>query len=107
LATDISTAAASLVLLSQHALWQALVMMFVPSIVVSALFIRFGDFSKTKESPVGAYLRRHMTRTMEAVRFLGMGVAAVGAWYSAWWLVPVGIAIIGWGWAGGFLTAAK
>lgn len=103
LATDITTAIASLVLLSHHALWEALTVMFGPSIVVSALFIRFGDFSKTKGSPVGAYLRRYMTTAMQGVRFLGMGIAAVGAWRATWWLVPIGAAVIVWGWCGGFL----
>jgi|HubBroStandDraft_6_1064221.scaffolds.fasta_scaffold520254_2 hypothetical protein len=74
--------------------------MFGPSIVASAVLVRFGDFSKTRDSRVGAYLRRYMTKTMQGVRLLGMGVAAMGAWVHAWWLVPAGAAIVVWGWAG-------
>jgi hypothetical protein len=103
LATDISTAVASLVLLAEHRLGLALVVMWGPSILMSALLVGFGSFSETKESPVGAYLRRYMTEAMQGVRLLGMGVAAVGAWWSAWWLVPVGAAVIVWGWTGGWL----
>lgn len=103
LATDISTAVVSLVLLGQHRLWLASAVMFGPSIVASAVLVRFGDFSKTQVSRMGAYLRRYMTKTMQGVRLLGMGVAAVGAWTHVWWLVPVGAAVIVWGWAGGWL----
>ncbi len=48
----------------------------------------------------GAYLRRYMTKTMQGVRFLGMGIASVGAWGHRWWLLPVGGAVILWGWFG-------
>jgi hypothetical protein len=90
LATDISTAVASLVLLAEHHLGSALAVMFVPSIIASAILVQFGDFSTTRESRVGAYLRRYMTTTKQGVRFLGMGTAAVGAWLYVWWLLPVG-----------------
>lgn len=103
LATDISTAVASLVLLDQHRIGLALCVMFAPSILVSGLLVRFGDFSKTHRSRVGAYLRRYMTKTMQGVRFLGMGIAAVGAWTHVWWLVPIGGAAILWGWGGPWL----
>jgi hypothetical protein len=103
LATDISTAIASLILLGQHRLWLALAVMFGPSIVASAVLVRFGDFSRTRDSRVGAYLRRYMTKTMQGVRLLGMGIAAAGAWVHAWWTLPAGAAVIAWGWAGGWL----
>ncbi len=103
LATDISTAVASLVLLADHRLAVALGVMFVPSIVVSAVLVRFGDFSQTHGSRMGAYLRRYMTKAIQGVRFLGMGLAAGGAWLHAWWLIPVGATVILWGWLGGWL----
>jgi len=104
LATDFSTAAASLVLLAQHRLWVALAVMWIPSIVVSVWLMRVGDFSVTRASPVGAYLRRYMTSAMQGVRFLGLAAAAIGAWLHAWALVPVGALVIGWGWAGGWVS---
>jgi hypothetical protein len=77
--------------------------MFGPSIVASAVLVRFGDFSKIRESAVGAFLRRHMTKAMQGVRFAGMAIAAVGAWLRVWWLLPIGAAVILWGWFGGWL----
>jgi hypothetical protein len=107
LATDISTAVASLVLLAEHHLGSALAVMFVPSIIASAMLVQFADFSTTHESRVGAYLRRYMTTTMQGVRFLGMGTAAIGAWLGVWWLLPVGAAVILWGWFGGWVVDPK
>ena len=52
---------------------------------------------------MGAYPRRYMTKTMQGVRFLGMGIGAVGAWIHLWWLIPAGAAVILWGWLGGRL----
>ena len=100
LATDIGTAAASLVLLWQHRLLVALLVMWVPSIVVTAWLLRSGDFRATRDAPIGDYLRRYMTRGMEGVRFLGLGLAAAGAWRHAGWLIPVGAAVTVWGWIG-------
>jgi hypothetical protein len=105
LATDIATAVVSLFLLAAGHPWSALAVMFVPSILVSALFIRFYDFSKTHASQVGAYLRSYMTPAMQGVRLLGMGIAAWGAWLHGWWLVPLGTAVIVWGWSGGWLLS--
>jgi hypothetical protein len=103
LATDISTAIASLVLLAEHRPWTALIVMFVPSIIVTAILIRFGDFTSTRDAPIGAYLRRYMTRTMEAVRFAGLALAAVAAYHHVWWLIPAGAAVIIAGWTAPWL----
>jgi len=105
LATDFSTAAASLLLLGRHQLATALVVMWVPSVLVSTWLIRFGNFSKTRDSALGAYLRRYMTRSMEALRFAGMGLAAVGAWEHAAWLIVIGALVIASGWFGPWLLA--
>ena len=98
LATDFSTAIASLVLLARHQLGLALVVMWCPSVIVSVAMIRFGDFSRTRDDAVGAYLRRYMTRNMETVRFLGLGVAAVGAWIHMAELIVLGAVLVASGW---------
>jgi hypothetical protein len=104
LATDASTAVASLFLLAAHRLPLALVVMFLPPILASALLLRFADFSRTHDSRAGAYLRRYMTPAMQVVRLLGMAVASLGAWQHAWLLLPLGATIIAWGWTGGWLV---
>ena len=104
LATDFSTAIASLVLLGRHRLGLALLVMWIPSVLVSVVMIRRCDFSNTRDSPGGAYLRRYMTRNMETVRFLGLGVAAVGAWIHGPWLIVLGAALVASGWFGPWLV---
>lgn len=98
LATDFSTAIASLVLLGSHRLALALLVMWIPSVIVSVVMIRRCDFSRTRDGAVGAYMRRYMTRNMETVRFLGLGVAAVGAWVHSGWLIVLGAALVAGGW---------
>ncbi|HTV17804.1 MAG TPA: hypothetical protein VMG12_04015, partial [Polyangiaceae bacterium] len=76
--------------------------MWVPSILVTAWMLRTGDFKATRDAPIGAYLRRYMTRGMEGVRFAGLALAAVGAWLHAGWLIPLGVVVTVWGWIGGW-----
>jgi hypothetical protein len=45
-----------------------------------------------------------MTPVMQAVRLLGMAVASLGAWLHAWLLLPLGAAVVAWGWTGGWLV---
>lgn len=103
LATDFSTAIASLVLLGSHRLGLALLVMWVPSVIVSVVMIRCCDFARTRDAPVGAYLRRYMTRNMETLRFVGLGVAAVGAWLHGAGLIALGAALVASGWFGPWL----
>jgi hypothetical protein len=103
LATDFSTAIASLLLLGRHQLGLALAVMWIPSVLVSAALLRFGDFSAIRDGAIGAYLRRYMTRNMEAVRFLGLGVAAVGAWVHLAWPIVLGAMLVAGGWFGPWL----
>jgi hypothetical protein len=103
LATDLASAVFGLVLLAEHRPWLGLLVMFLPSSLASALLIGFGDFSKTKRSRIGKYLRRYMTAAMQAARLAGMALAALGAWLHAFWLVPIGGTTITWAWCGTWL----
>jgi hypothetical protein len=77
--------------------------MFGPSVLMSAALVRFGNFSKTQASRVGAYLRRYMTPAMQGLRLSGMAIAALAAWLHAWWLLPLAFIVIAWGWCGPWL----
>jgi hypothetical protein len=44
-----------------------------------------------------------MTRQMEAVRFAGYAVMAVGAWIHNAWLIPTGFIIVLFGWLRGWM----
>jgi hypothetical protein len=64
LLTDISTALASLYLLWVHSVAAALLVAFVPPIVVSLILIRYVDLTAYRQSALGRYVRRYMTRPM-------------------------------------------
>ena len=68
LAADIGCEPVSLYFFWKHDLLVALATHYIPPIVASALLIRYGNFEAQKNSAFGAYLQRHMTRAVEAVR---------------------------------------
>jgi hypothetical protein len=68
-----------------------------PSIIASMIVTRFADLARLARSFLGRYFAKNMTRSMEAVRFTGVVLAAVGAWTHFWWLIPVGVVVLfGW-----------
>jgi hypothetical protein len=101
LATDWSTAFVALYPTWHHAPLPAAVIAILPSVVVTLALIRFADLEWLKASAFGAYLRRHMTRTVEGVRFAGFGVMLVAAWQHRAWAIALGVAIILLAWAHG------
>jgi hypothetical protein len=101
--TDSSAAFASFYLLWKHKLPLALAVAFIPSIIASALLIRFADLEQYKHSAFGRYIHEYMKPSMEAVRFLGYVVAAVAAWYHKWLGIPIGLGITLLGWLRGKL----
>jgi hypothetical protein len=85
--TDISTAIIAIDLFWQHQLGTALVIAFVPPILVSFAIIEEVDLDRYRRSGMGAYMRRYMTPTAQALRLFG----ALFAFYAAWQHVPAGI----------------
>ena len=80
LLTDWSTAAVAAVLLWRHQLVAALLIGFLPSILVSLLLIRYSELEPYRTSAFGRYIAHHMTRAVEAGRFVGLALAWDGAW---------------------------
>jgi hypothetical protein len=107
LATDVGTAVIATVLLWRHELVAALLVGFVPSIAATALLVRFGNLEKLKESPLGRYVARSMTRAMEAVRFAGLAVSWTGAWWHRPAMVAAGAIVILTVWARGKFWPAR
>jgi hypothetical protein len=105
--TDWSTGLVALYALWQHEWVVALIVMFIPSIVVSLLIVRYVNLEKHKRSAFGQYVSRYMTRSMEAVRLLGYAVMATGAWYQIVWLILFGLLIILFGWLRGIIAQQK
>ena len=76
LLTDITAGLVSLYPLWQHRLVSALLIMWAPPILASILITRFSNLEPYKRSALGRYVEKHMTRTVEVIRFGGMVVMA-------------------------------
>ena len=85
LATDVTTAAVGVALLWQHRLGLALLVGFVPSIVVSIFLVTWGNLEQYRSSAFGRYVGRFMTRRVELARFAGL----LPFWGGAWLHQPV------------------
>jgi hypothetical protein len=101
LAADIGAEFVSLPLFWLHWLWLGLAAHFAPPVIASALLLRFADLSRQKNSSLGRYVARMMTRMVEAIRFLGDLVMAVAAWYHAPFGIAAGAAIVLFAWLSG------
>jgi hypothetical protein len=101
--TDWSTGLIALVPFWRHNLLVALLIAFVPSIVASLVLILFADLERYRQSPFGKYVKKYMTRAVQAVRFAGYGIMVAGAWVHAVWAIPVGLLIIILAWLRGVI----
>ncbi len=81
----------------------ALLLTFVPSIIVSVFLVRFADLEKYRQSSFGQYLRQYMTRPVELLRFAGYVLMALSAWYRIFWFIPAGLLVIVFAWLRGVL----
>ena len=94
LLTDVGTAGiASVVLWQHHPLW-ALIVGFVPSVIASAVLVQWGDLEPYRDSRLGRYIRRFMTRGVELARLAGLIPLWGGAWLRRPAIMAVGVAWI-------------
>jgi hypothetical protein len=98
LSVDLSTSFASTWLFWQHELVLGLLVAWVPSVLITIAMLRWMDFTRQRDSNLGHYIERHMTRVAEAVRFGGQFAAWAGAWWHAGWAIAMGYAIVVLGW---------
>jgi len=103
LATDWGTGFVALYLLWRHELIAALIVMFVPAMVASFLIVRYVSLASYKQSAFGRYVKRYMTRAMEAIRIAGNVSMMIGAWYHLLWLPVAGLLVILFGWFRGLV----
>jgi hypothetical protein len=101
--TDWSTGFIAVYFCWYHALWIALLIMFVPSIIITYLLITFADLQNLKKSPFGKYVKKYMSPKMEIIRFAGYFVMVLGAWTHIVLLIPLGLLIILAAWCRGLL----
>jgi hypothetical protein len=108
LATDIGVTPVALFFLWGHRPLAALVVGFVPPIVVSAAMIRWPpDLERRKASALGRYVGRYLTPAIEAIRLVTLGPMAYGAWKHepAW--IAIGVAILVVAWANGVIWPGR
>ena len=105
LLADFSSAIIAIDLLWQHALVSGLIIGLLPPMLVSFAIIQEVDLERYRRSGMGAYLRRYMTPTVQALRLFG----ALIALYASWYHVPAGIiggfALVAACWSYGILRA--
>jgi hypothetical protein len=107
LATDILVEPISLYFFWRHELWIGLATHFLPPILATALVMRFVDLEALRDSPLGRYVGRHMTRTVEAARMAGDLVMLAGAWLRSPWIIAAGAAVVVAAWLSGRLAARR
>jgi hypothetical protein len=100
---DWSTGIVALYPLWQHDLIIAAIIAIVPSIIVSAVLVRFANLEKYKQSQFGKYISKYMTRTIEMIRFGGYAVMTIGAWLHLVWVILLGLLVILLAWSRGVI----
>ena len=81
-------------------------MHFVPPVVASALLLRYARLDGYAVSPIGLYLKRYMTRAVEALRLAGDLAMVLGAWLHQPWAIALGLAVIAAAWSNGLVREA-
>jgi len=104
LATDIGVTPIFLFFLWRHQIAHALVVGFLPPIMVSsAMMIWPPDLESLKYSSLGSYVSRYMTPIIEAVRLLTLVPMAWGAWTHRLSLIGLGLLVLLLAWSNGLI----
>src|SRR5271156_466265 len=101
LAVDILTEPVSLYVFWRHELVVGLIAHFGPPIVASVALIAWADLAPLKASPLGRYVGRHMTRSVEAARLAGDLIMVAGAWMRSPWVIALGVVVVVAAWLSG------
>ncbi|MDE3057835.1 MAG: hypothetical protein KGJ59_07755 [Bacteroidota bacterium] len=104
---DFSTGFLAVYFFWLHDVVTGLIVAFVPSLVISFIMIWTMDFTKQKNSPLGKYVARFMTRQKENLRLVGFLVMLAGGWYQSWGIIIIGFAVVLYSWTYGLLYKSK
>jgi hypothetical protein len=107
LLTDGSSAVIATWLMWTHLWVAALVVAFLPPVLMSSILIGLGRLDEYRASALGRYVAKNLTHTMEAVRLAGLVLVWLGAWYHVVWLIPAGLAVILAAWFRGWLFRSR
>ncbi len=103
--TDISTALISAYLCWEHTLVVAIIVAFIPSIIVTVTLLKVASLERFRDSHLGRYVKAYMdSRTIDTLRLGGFFIAAIGAWYHLVLAICVGAALILFCWSRGLLV---
>ena len=107
LAIDWGTGLIAAWLFWDHMLPAALIVGFLPSILISIYLILRVDLSRYKETPLGRYFVSPLTRPGDPVRLFGLIVLWTGAWFNSILAAAAGLGIIIFGWGKGLLVKKR
>jgi hypothetical protein len=106
LATDVTAAFLAAYFFWQHRLASALVMGFVPPIIVSAIVLSAASLESYRVSRFGKYVHRYMdNRLIDAGRLAGVGLLWIGAWHHEEIAMAAGVLIVAVCWARGAIVS--
>jgi hypothetical protein len=107
LATDLGTGLAAAWLLWDQMLPAALIVGFLPSILMSIYLILRADLSRYRDTPLGRYFLSPRTRPGDPVRLFGLIVMWVGSWFNSIPGAIAGLVIILFAWGKGLLVRKR
>jgi hypothetical protein len=76
----------------------ALIVAFIPSLIVAAIIFRFVDLEPYKNSRFGRYYKRIYNKQVDLLRFMGFAVMAIASWYHEWFGIAAGLILILYTW---------
>lgn len=104
LATDIGVTPIFLFFLWRHQITPAIIVGFVPPVIVSAAMMLWPpDLKRLKNSALGKYISKYMTLTIEVVRLLTLAAMAWEAWNHNFWFIALGLLILLFAWCNGLV----
>ena len=108
LATDIGVTPIFLFFLWRHQIVQALLVGFGPPVIASAaMMIWPPDLERLKNSPLGNYVSKYMTPTIEAVRLFTLVPMAWGAWTHRVQWIALGLLVLLLAWFNGLILPRR
>lgn len=101
---DVATAVAAVFAMWEHRVVEALLVGFLPSIVVSFAMIRYLNLESQKDSAFGRYIAKSLhERWTDHLRLGGFGVMLIGGWYQSAFGIALGFLVVLGVWMNGLI----
>jgi chromate transport protein ChrA len=106
---DVAVTPVAIYFLWHHRIWPAILVAFLPPILVSAVMLIWppDSLERIRASSAGKYLKSYMTPAVEAIRFLILIPVAYGAWTHELWPIWIGLVILVLAWMNGFVIPRR